>query len=97
MEFSEVDNQDDHYSVGAGCIHTQDQQGAYVMYDEALRDLQDLEAELLLVGSHYIKKEKGKRSEFGKNQLVEEWDGTESAYIMYRCKVPVVNGIIMYA
>ncbi|XP_013366254.1 PREDICTED: transmembrane protein FLJ37396 isoform X2 [Chinchilla lanigera] len=59
MEFSEAENQDDYYSTGAGCIHTQDQQGAYVMYDEALNDLKELEAELLLVGSYYIEKEKG--------------------------------------
>ncbi|XP_054554135.1 uncharacterized protein LOC119251499 [Talpa occidentalis] len=59
MEFSEVENQDDYYSTGAGCIHTQDQQGLHVMYDEALRDLEELEAELLLVASHYIEKEKG--------------------------------------
>ncbi|XP_023578090.1 uncharacterized protein Ccdc162p [Octodon degus] len=58
MEFSEVENQDDYYSLGAGYMHTQDQQGAYVMYDEALSDLKELEAELLLVGSHYIEKEK---------------------------------------
>ncbi|KAG8522118.1 hypothetical protein J0S82_000268, partial [Galemys pyrenaicus] len=59
MEFSEVENQDDYYSMEAGCIHTLDQQGLRVMYDEALRDLEDLEAELLLVASHYIEKEKG--------------------------------------
>uniref|UniRef100_H0XDD0 Uncharacterized protein n=1 Tax=Otolemur garnettii TaxID=30611 RepID=H0XDD0_OTOGA len=61
MEFSEVENQDDFYSVGAGCVHTQDQQGVYVMYQEALRDLTELEAELLLVASHYIEKDKGHR------------------------------------
>lgn len=59
MEFSEVEDQDDCYSMAAGCIHSQDQHGVYVMYDEALSDLQGLEAELLLVASHYIQKEKG--------------------------------------
>ena len=58
MEFSEVENQDDYYSMEAGYIHTQDQQGIYVMYDEALSDLKELETELLLVASHYIEKEK---------------------------------------
>nr|XP_008261576.2 uncharacterized protein LOC100346633 [Oryctolagus cuniculus] len=58
-EFSEVEDQDDYYSMAAGCIHSQDQHGVYVMYDEALSDLQGLEAELLLVASHYIQKEKG--------------------------------------
>ncbi|XP_063110059.1 centrosomal protein CEP57L1 isoform X4 [Cavia porcellus] len=78
MEFSEVDNQDDHYSVGAGCIHTQDQQGAYVMYDEALRDLQDLEAELLLVGSHYIKKEKGAKKS-SSSESNQAWGWTQAS------------------
>lgn len=64
MEFSEVENQDDYYSVDAGYIHTQDQQGVYVMYDEALSDLKDLETELLLVASHYIEREKGQKSDF---------------------------------
>ncbi|XP_012506581.1 PREDICTED: transmembrane protein FLJ37396 [Propithecus coquereli] len=59
MEFSEVENQDDYYSTGAGCIHTQDQRGVHVMYEAALSDLKELEAELLLVASCYIEKEKG--------------------------------------
>lgn len=64
MEFSEVENQDDYYSMDAGSIHTQDQHGVHIMYDEALRDLKELEAELLLVASHYIEKEKGQKSDF---------------------------------
>nr|XP_031311987.1 uncharacterized protein LOC105097150 isoform X3 [Camelus dromedarius] len=59
MEFSEVENQDDYYCMVAGCVHTQDQQGVYVVYDEALSDLKELETELLLLASHYIEKEKG--------------------------------------
>ncbi|XP_063563241.1 uncharacterized protein [Gorilla gorilla gorilla] len=59
MEFSEVENQDDYYSTEAGCIHTQDQQGVHVMYEEALSDFKELEAELLLVAGHYIEKERG--------------------------------------
>ncbi|XP_075409858.1 uncharacterized protein LOC142452382 [Tenrec ecaudatus] len=58
MEFSEVETQDDYYSPGAGCIHIQDQRGVYIMYDAALQDLQEREAEMLLVASHYIEKEK---------------------------------------
>ncbi|XP_045400102.1 uncharacterized protein LOC123633144 isoform X6 [Lemur catta] len=61
MEFSEVENQDDSYSTGGGCVHTQDQQGVRVMYEAALSDLKELEAELLLVASCYIEKEKGHR------------------------------------
>lgn len=67
MEFSEVENQDDYYSTEAGYVHTQDQQGVYVMYDEALSDLKELETELLLVASHYIEKEKGQKSDLKKS------------------------------
>nr|KAF6506166.1 hypothetical protein HJG63_007982 [Rousettus aegyptiacus] len=63
MEFSEVENQDDYYSTGAGYIYTQDQQGLHVMYDKALSDLKELETELLLVASHYIEKEKGHKED----------------------------------
>lgn len=67
MEFSEVENQDDYYSIDAGYVYTQDQRGVHVMYDEALSDLKELEAEMLLVASHYIEKEKGQKSEFKKS------------------------------
>ncbi|XP_012924408.2 putative uncharacterized protein C6orf183 homolog isoform X3 [Heterocephalus glaber] len=77
MEFSEVENQDDYYSIGAGYVHTQDQQGAYVMYDEALRDLKELEAELLLVASHYIEKEKGHK-EASKPKGNQAWGWTHA-------------------
>ncbi|KAM9234693.1 LOW QUALITY PROTEIN: uncharacterized protein PS065_005276 [Dugong dugon] len=72
MEFSEVENQDDYYSTGAGCIHTQDQQGAYVMYDEALSDLKELETELLLLASHYIEQEKSHK-EYSKSRTIQDW------------------------
>ncbi|KAK2114171.1 hypothetical protein P7K49_008437 [Saguinus oedipus] len=58
MEFSEVENQGDSYSRKASCIHTQDQQGVHVIYEEALSDLKELEAVFLLVASHYTEKEK---------------------------------------
>ncbi|KAM9665221.1 LOW QUALITY PROTEIN: uncharacterized protein ACIGJ3_008931 [Trichechus inunguis] len=72
MEFSEVENQDDHYSTGAGCIHTQDQQGASVMYDEALSDLKELETELLLLASHYIEQEKSHKED-SKSRTIQDW------------------------
>ncbi|XP_020946494.1 putative uncharacterized protein C6orf183 homolog isoform X8 [Sus scrofa] len=72
MEFSEVENQDDYYSMEAGYIHTQDQQGIYVMYDEALSDLKELETELLLVASHYVEKEKGHKVG-GKSNIDQDW------------------------
>ncbi|KAF4025160.1 hypothetical protein G4228_017042 [Cervus hanglu yarkandensis] len=77
MEFSEVENQDDYYSMDAGYIHTQDQQGVYVMYDEALSDLKDLETELLLVASHYIEREKGHK-EGSKSHIDQDWGWTHA-------------------
>ena len=62
-----MENQNDYYSMDAGYVHTQDQQGEYVMYDEALNDLKELETELLLVASHYTEKEKGQKSDFFKS------------------------------
>ncbi|XP_019393423.1 PREDICTED: transmembrane protein FLJ37396 isoform X1 [Crocodylus porosus] len=58
MEFLEVENHDDFYTAEDGCIHTQDQRGAYIMYDLALKDLKELENQLLLIASQYIEKEK---------------------------------------
>ncbi|XP_077018695.1 uncharacterized protein LOC143685039 isoform X2 [Tamandua tetradactyla] len=72
MEFSEVENQDDYYSTGAGHIHTQDQQGVYVMYEEALSDLKQLETERLLVASYYIEKEKSHK-ESSKSRTDQAW------------------------
>nr|XP_045011483.1 uncharacterized protein LOC101610720 [Jaculus jaculus] len=72
MESSEVESQDDHYSTEGGCVHTQDQHGVYVIYDVALQDLKELEAELLLVASHYIEKEKGHKED-SKSQRSPHW------------------------
>ncbi|KAK9411480.1 coiled coil domain-containing protein [Crotalus adamanteus] len=54
MEFAEVENHDDFYTVEEAYIHTQDQRGALVMYDVALQDLKETEKQLLLVASQYI-------------------------------------------
>ncbi|KAF1672414.1 hypothetical protein FQV07_0003308, partial [Pygoscelis papua] len=58
MEFAEVENHDDFHTNEDGCIHTQDQRGAYIIYDVALEDLKELENQLLLVASQYIEKDK---------------------------------------
>ncbi|CAM2111897.1 unnamed protein product [Caretta caretta] len=72
MEFSEVENHDDFYPTQDGYIHTQDQRGAYIIYDIALKDLKDLENQLLLVASQYIEQDKK-----NKRQLL---DGYFEAY-----------------
>ncbi|XP_074043407.1 uncharacterized protein LOC141487779 isoform X2 [Macrotis lagotis] len=74
MEFSEVENQDDFYTVEDGYIHVQDQQGAYVMYDCALHDLEELESQLLLLVSHYIEREKRyKRGSESRDSSLPAW------------------------
>ncbi|KAG7510523.1 hypothetical protein JOB18_024247 [Solea senegalensis] len=56
MEFAEVENLHDFYSTQGRFIHTQDQRGFYIVYDAALNDLDELENELLLVGSHFLRR-----------------------------------------
>lgn len=56
MEFADVENLHDFYSSEGGVVHTQDHRGFYVVYDAALKDLEELENELLLVGSHFIQR-----------------------------------------
>ncbi|XP_042292989.1 uncharacterized protein si:ch73-242m19.1 isoform X2 [Thunnus maccoyii] len=62
MEFAEVENLHDFYRTEERFIHTQDQRGFYIVYDAALRDLEELENELLLVGSHFIQRNKTKQT-----------------------------------
>ncbi len=40
MEFSDMDNHDDFYTIDEGRIHVQDQRGYFVMYDAATKDLE---------------------------------------------------------
>uniref|UniRef100_UPI00403A150E coiled-coil domain containing 162 isoform 2 n=1 Tax=Danio rerio TaxID=7955 RepID=UPI00403A150E len=56
MEFPEVENLHDYYSTDGRFIHTQDQRGLYIVYDVALKDLEELEQNLLLTASHFILK-----------------------------------------
>ncbi|XP_074517834.1 coiled-coil domain-containing protein 162-like [Sebastes fasciatus] len=57
MEFAEVENLHDFYSAEERFVHTQDQRGFYIVYDAALKDLEELEDELLLVGSRFIQRD----------------------------------------
>ena len=56
MTYMEVENHDDFYSFDSSSnqIRVWDQQGVGVVYDSALGDLDDLEQELLTVGSYFI-------------------------------------------
>ncbi|XP_063773167.1 uncharacterized protein LOC134909816 isoform X2 [Pseudophryne corroboree] len=62
MEFSEVENHDDYYTVEDGIVHTQDQKGAFIMYDAALEDLHELQEQLLLLTTLFIEREKSFKS-----------------------------------
>ncbi|XP_077782227.1 uncharacterized protein LOC114593298 isoform X7 [Podarcis muralis] len=62
MEFAEVENHDDFYTTEDMYVHTQDQRGAFVMYDVALQDLKELEKQLLLVATQYIEAGKGHKA-----------------------------------
>lgn len=70
-----MENLQDFYSTEGHLVHTQDQGGFYVVYDAALEDLERLERELLLVGSHFIQrsrmvsKQGGTTSEAGDTQV----------------------------
>lgn len=43
MEFSEVENHDDFYTLDDGRIHVQDQRGYYIVYQAACEDLEWVE------------------------------------------------------
>lgn len=61
-----MENLNDFYCSEERFLHTQDQRGLYVVYDVALRDLEELGDTLLLLGSFYIqrsRREPGGRSE----------------------------------
>ncbi|XP_074547863.1 uncharacterized protein LOC141806315 isoform X3 [Halichoeres trimaculatus] len=77
MEFAEVENLHDFYSVEEKIIHTQDQRGLYVVYDVALKDLQELENELLLVGSHFIHRDREQKVGNAERGDVHAWAGTD--------------------
>lgn len=82
MEFTEVENLHDFYSAEEKFVHTQDQRGFYIVYDAALKDLQELENELLLVGSHFIQRNRVKKmgNAEGATTLtadIHSWAGTD--------------------
>ncbi|XP_076118208.1 uncharacterized protein LOC143085614 isoform X2 [Mytilus galloprovincialis] len=62
IEYSEVDNHDDFYSLDEGRVHVLDQRGYYVMYEAAEDDLKNLENDLLLLATHFIEKDKSLRN-----------------------------------
>ncbi|GFR74183.1 coiled-coil domain-containing protein 162-like [Elysia marginata] len=61
IQFSEVENHDDFYTVEEGRVHVLDQRGLYIVYDKAREDLRELESDLLLICSHYIEKDRDHR------------------------------------
>ncbi len=39
MEFADINNHDDFYTIDEGRVHVQDQRGYFIIYDVALEDL----------------------------------------------------------
>ncbi|XP_018419239.1 PREDICTED: transmembrane protein FLJ37396 [Nanorana parkeri] len=58
MEFSEVENHNDYYIIEDGIAHTQDRKGAFIVYDVAFDDLQELQHQLLLLATLFIERER---------------------------------------
>ncbi|XP_034531399.1 coiled-coil domain-containing protein 162 [Notolabrus celidotus] len=77
MEFAEVENLHDFYVTEERFIHTQDQTGLYIVYDVALKDLTELENELLLISSHFIHRDGKKRAGNTERAGIHSWAGTE--------------------
>ncbi|XP_073339210.1 uncharacterized protein [Pagrus major] len=77
MEFAEVENLHDFYSVEGRFVHTQDQRGFYIVYDVTLKDLEELEREILLVGSCFIQRNAIKKMGDTETADVHSWAGTE--------------------
>ncbi|CAL1545735.1 unnamed protein product [Lymnaea stagnalis] len=87
IQFSEIENHDDFYSLEEGRVHVIDQRGHYIMYDKALKDFENLKTELMLVSSHYIEKDRDLRtaakqmaSNSSKNQAQQAGDFDISSY-----------------
>ncbi|CAI9720002.1 Hypothetical predicted protein [Octopus vulgaris] len=64
IEYSEIENHDDFYEIEGERIYIRDQQGLYIIYDEAINDFKQLEEDLLLLASFYIENDKSIRSQF---------------------------------
>ncbi|KAL4226305.1 hypothetical protein ACF0H5_014288 [Mactra antiquata] len=71
VEFSDLDNHDDFYTVDDGRIHVQDQRGYYIMYDSATKDLDELEKDLMFLATHYIEKDRNLRGISKINKVTE--------------------------
>ncbi|TDG99230.1 hypothetical protein EPR50_G00207510 [Perca flavescens] len=77
MEFAEVENLHDFYSAEERLVHTQDQRGFYIVYDAALKDLEELEDELLLVGSRFIQRDRIKKMGNASTADIHSWAGAD--------------------
>ncbi|XP_053377209.1 uncharacterized protein LOC123529723 isoform X3 [Mercenaria mercenaria] len=71
VEFADVDNHDDFFTIDDGRIHVQDQRGYYIMYDSAIKDLEELERGLMLLATHFIEKDRNLRGISRVNKVSE--------------------------
>lgn len=74
-----MENLHDFYSTEERFVHTQDQRGFYIVYDAALKDLVELEDELLLVGSRFIQRDRMKKTGSTERATadIHSWAGTD--------------------
>lgn len=86
MEFAEVENLHDFYSSEEQLIHTQDHRGFYIVYDAALKDLEELQNELLLVGSHFIRRNTIKTIRKPENAASAEIDRVAVLLDLWKCE-----------
>ncbi|KAA8581911.1 coiled-coil domain-containing protein 162 [Etheostoma spectabile] len=77
MEFAEVENLHDFYSAEERLVHTQDQRGFYIVYDVALKDLEELEDQLLLVGSRFIQRDRINKMGNASTADIHSWAGAD--------------------
>lgn len=71
IEYSEVENHDDFYTIEEGRVHVLDQRGYYIMYEAAEEDLKNLENDMLLLATHFIEKDKSIRNQSKVNRPSE--------------------------
>lgn len=76
-----MENLQDFYSAEGRLVHTQDQRGFHIMYDAALEDLERLEGELLLVGSHFIQSGRVEAAGNKRGGTISEEGGTDVDHV----------------
>ncbi|KAJ7990800.1 hypothetical protein DPEC_G00290670 [Dallia pectoralis] len=86
MQFPEVENLHDFYTTEERYIHTQDHRGLYVIYDVALKDLEELEDTLTLLGSHFLQRSRRGAEESAEVQSENHLDRVAVLLDLWTCE-----------